>query len=230
MNLFKYILFLILIIHSLRGYSQKATFEVIPTGGFEVYDSLIFSVNGISLAEYSKTYTVPVRRSGLDTIAYRERPGKEEWYIVTKLRPGERYRIVPNGCSTFEIVPKHKTNELCLVRMTTVNEDSSRLYLNSYYCFVDPEQICTKDTTDYFVNASSGYCPYAITSFNMCGKDLDHIEKPEDTEDCHGLIMHFTGGEMYTLRYDYKTQALSVSFDGYYSRKKKVKIAELPDK
>lgn len=208
--------------HALKA--QQATFSMIAAGEFESYDSLIFTVNGVTISDKSQAYKVSVYPNRMDTIRYLKKPDAETWVILTKLRPGESYQIVPNGCSTYEIVPKRKNKQLCLVRLVTTEKDTSSRYLNSYYCFIDPMQIQTKDTTNYFVNASSGYCPYAVTSFYMCGKDLDHIQNESDTKDCHGVIMHFTGGEMYTLYYNYKTQAMTVSFDGYYSKKRNVKI------
>lgn len=204
--------------------AQQATFRMVAAGDFEPYDSLVFMVNGINISNKSQAYKVPVYPNTIDTIRYLHKPGAETGVILTRLRPGESYEIVPNGCSTYEIVPKRKHKEICLVRLVTTGKDTTTRYLNSYYCFIDPEQIRTKDTTNYFVNASSGYCPYAVTSFYMCGKDLDHIQNESDTEDCHGVIMHFTGGEMYTLYYNYKTKTMTASFDGYYSKKRNVKI------
>lgn len=220
----RYLLCIIFFTGTLALKAQQATFRMIAAGEFEPYDSLVFIVNGIRISNKSQTYTVPVYRNRVDTIRYLYKPGTETGVILTKLRPGESYQIIPNGCSTYEIVPKRKHDQLCLVRLVTSGKDTITRYLNSYYCFIDPEQIRTKDTTNYFINGSSGYCPYAVTSFYMCGKDLDHIQNESDTEDCHGVIMHFTGGEMYTLYYNYKTRAMTVSFDGYYHKKRRVKI------
>ncbi len=146
------------------------------------------------------------------------------------MRPEETYTVVFNPCSMFEIQPKTMNEGTKLVRLIATNRDSSKLYLNSFYCFIEPNQIWSKDTTEYFPNASSGYCRYAVSSFNMCTKDIDAImDDNKEIKNCNGITLYFSGQEMYSLYYDYQTKIMTAKFDGYYDEKLNVKIGKTPD-
>lgn len=224
----KQILFLSFLLFSSFLYSQKSTFVFsgLDEKEMDFFNSLQISVNKIPLSIKNKKYKITINKAGLDTIKIVSQSEQiESQTILTKLRTGETYTIIFNPCSMFEIRPAKEREGLKLVRLITQNKDSTKLFLNSFYCFVDPLQIEKRDTTDYFPNASSGYCPYAVNSFNVCENDIDEImDNIEAYKKCHGLILYFSGQEMYSIIYDHQTKAIKVQFDGYYDESKKIKI------
>jgi len=200
------------------------------SGTVATYNRIKFTVNNVTLTQADRPFKIKINERGLDTIKLEGYSIYASETIIAKLRPGETYEIAFNACSNYEIIPKTKRDGHKLVRLVSVNRDSTKLYLNSGYCFIDPQQIWSKDTTEYFYNAASGYCPYAVDLFQMCNKDFDELYKDKfDPNDCHGIILHFSGREMFTLIYDYKTKSISAKFDGYYDTKLNIKIGAMPD-
>jgi hypothetical protein len=200
------------------------------SGTVAAYNKIRFIVNNVSLAQPDKPFKIKINEKGLDTIRLEGFSIYQSETIITKLRANETYEIHFNACSNYEIIPKTKREEGELVRVVSIHKDSTKMFLNSAYCDVDPRQIWEKDTTDYFHKASSGYCPYAVNSFQMCVKDFDELYKDKfNPSDCNGIILYFSGLEMFTLVYDYKTKALTARFDGYYDKKLKLNVAPYHD-
>jgi hypothetical protein len=178
------------------------------------YTNMQISINGQQLNLQDTTYTVSLL-PGIDTMLFDAVYGKNHYTVLAELKLGERYRVTYNECSGFEIIPGSQDLNQRLVRLISVNRDSSKWLLNSPYCFIDSAQVHHRDTTDYFTNATSGFCPYAPTSFDMCPKHSYDLG-PSEEGDCHGVIIYFSGGEMFTLVFDYSIRQMSISFDGYY--------------
>ncbi len=185
------------------------------------------TVNRTRLLKKNKTYQIKLNND-LDTILIKGANGESKMMtVLSKLKAGEHYTIVFNACSSFEIVPSAKKKSENLIRFISLNRDSTQLFLNSAFCFVDPKQIRNKDTTEYFRNFSSGYCRYALSHFLLCPRDLDNIEKDGDVTDCIETVLYFSRNEMYSLHYDYKTKKMKIVFDGYYKHQPSIKITEI---
>ncbi len=221
----------------IQSYSQDATFVFsgmnykLDSATEASYNKLKFTVNGVVLAQQNKKFKIKIHKNGLDTIKLENYSVSPSETIIAKLQAGETYEIHFNACSNYEIIPATKRNGSKLVRFVSVNKNGAKMFLNSPYCFVEPQQIHDKDTTYYFYNASSGYCPYAVTPFQVCTKDFEDLYNNQyNPSDCPGnLILYFSGREMFTLFYDYKTNLLTAKFDGYYTNKLKVKIESMPE-
>jgi hypothetical protein len=195
------------------------------------YNSLEITINNTRLFEQNKKYKVNINLSQLDTIKIKSKDSLNfSKVILTKLKPQETYTIIYNICSMFEIRPSKINDGKKLVRLIAINKDTSKLYLNSYYSYIEPNQIWTKDTTDYFTNYSSAYCPYAVSTYLLCTNDFDgFINNEKEIPNCTELTLYFSGKEMYSLYYNYKTKEMTAKFDGYYDEKLKIKVGDVKE-
>jgi hypothetical protein len=192
------------------------------------YNSMEISVNGIKLLQQDRVYKIRVNELQLDTIIIKGIYGSlVSDTILAKLNSGITYNITFNPCSNFQIIPSKVREGKKLVRVIATNRDENKFYLNSYNCFFDHNQLWNRDTTDYFYNIPSGMCPYAPTSFQMCSKDIEDINSMTDAKDCRGVMLYFSGNEMFTLYYDYKISKMTARFDGYYNEKLNIDIGEI---
>lgn len=192
------------------------------------YNKLNITVNSVSIIEKNKKYKIKINQTALDTITISSDKGYLNQTIVTRLKAAETYQFTFNPCSSFEIIPSKQQERTRLVRIISINRDTTKLFLNSDYCFIDKEQIQKRDTTDYYHNAYSGYCPYSISSFYLCkGKETSHSET--DYNLCQGMRLYFAENEMYSLIYDHKSNKMTTKFEGYYNKKIKLKISEFTE-
>jgi hypothetical protein len=184
------------------------------------YNDLKITVNGIQLQKKDIHYKIPLHDKGLDTIIVIHSQTSRPSVILTKFGQGKKYRFAYNPCSTFEIIPQKKVTRTQLVRFILLNKTTTPLYLISPTTFIDlPQELRSEDTTRYHINAFSGYCPYAVTSFAVCSTEEPDNNEYNNPEICSATTIQFFGTEKYTLVYDPEKKKLNVVFDGYYNRK-----------
>lgn len=207
-------------------YSNESTFIFQPTNSNKkdviLYNSLIIKVNNVILEEHYKPYKIHINTNQLDTIVVIDEEQKTE-IILTKLKADETYIIKHNPCSLYEIIPGNQFESTNLIRLITTNKDNSKIYFNSYDCFIDSMEIWKNDTTDYYIKHTNGHCPYSINTFNICEKNIEEINSKEIIN-CSKINVYFYGNEMYSLIYDYQNKEMKLVFDGYYEKNKKIKI------
>ena len=210
---------LFLIFAYLHLYAKHASFSFIPTiarGGItEVYNSFEITVNGVKIASPDKKYKIKINPAAFDTITIKSSNVVFNSTVLIKLRPHEEYKFAFNPCSTYEIIPAKKKGGLKWARLVSFKRDTSTLFLNNDFCFIDSGEVRNKDTTKYYTIYSSGYCPYAVTSFSMCPKDINDYNHKCTPETCRRINLHLSGGELITICYDYKTRKITAKFDGY---------------
>ncbi|MFM7024143.1 MAG: hypothetical protein ACKOXB_14315 [Flavobacteriales bacterium] len=222
----KFVLLIVLSFFCLQMQAKKAYFifhtleKQKGEQAFSEYDSLEVKVNGVVLLR-DKKQKIKINEEGLDTIKIKNSFFNEN--VIAKLKDGETYHITFNPCSTFEIIPANKKEGFHLARIVSVNRNESKIYYKSLSSFIDSLEIQSKDTTNYFISHTSGYCPYAISNYSFCSKDIDFAEN-ELNKYCKSVLLYFSGTEMFSIYYDYQSKNINVRFDGYYDKRMNIKI------
>jgi len=219
--------FIFLSAHSAK---QTATFTFENWNGKQPpgdnYSKMTVVVNGLKIEKQDKPYTIKLNANVIDTIKVEGVYGKHTYTILTKLKAGEKYRLVINPCSAFEIRPSNDTlARTQLIRVITVNKDDKPLFFDGDYFYSETMRSFVTDTSAYCRTAYSGMCPFASSSFYMCTEDPGY-EKKADTAICNTVRIQYFSTEMFSILYDCKTKRMNVKFDGYYDKAKKILIKE----
>lgn len=187
-------------------------------GAYKIYDAYTVTVNGTSILQHDKKYPIEINPLSLDTIVVKNLyNGQYSDTVFTKLRTGVTYAFTFNMCSSYEIIPSKTNDGIMLIRLISINRDSTTMFFSAAYSFIDSHQIRGCDTTQYFHNTTSGMCHYAVATFDLCSKE-DHSTSAEYQKYCNGISLYFSGREMYSLIYDYTTGKMTAKFEGYYSK------------
>lgn len=173
---------------------QFATVEVDPRLWEGPYVFFAGSINDVPVTAEDTLLRIQLA-SGFDTIR------NNSTIILCRMKPGKRYRLRFNPCSSYEFLPV-KNPKMGLLRTRITGSDTTVYQVG--FSILRP--VTTRKRDRYYYEVPSG----------MCSFSAKHLRLELGRENVvTGHYFHYLHGEKMTLHYDHTSGQSRLTLDGY---------------